>query len=180
MGRELPVRKEIRLPGYDYSRAGYYFVTFCVKDRHELLGAVVGATDPGRPPVVELTALGKCIEKSIQIACQDGIRIDKYVIMPNHVHCIIEIFSRAGDRGRSPLQYIIRSVKSYSTKKFGYSVWQKSFHDHIIRDEAEYQKVWHYIDQNPASWPEDCYHPTKTQESGNTVSALLRNDKEDK
>jgi len=156
--KELPVRKDIRLKGYDYAQPGYYFVTFCVKDKHELLGSVVGATDLGRPPVVELTNLGKCIEKSIQMACRDGVRIDKYVIMPNHAHCLIAILPKTGDRGRSPLHHIVRNIKSYATKEFGYSIWQKSYHDHIIRDEAEYKLIWQYIDENPATWTDDCYY----------------------
>jgi len=156
--KELPVRKGVRLKGHDYASAGYYFVTFCVKDKHELLGQIVGAIDPDRPPAVELTPLGECIEASIQMVDRDRVRVDKYVIMPNHVHCIIVISPQAGDRGRSPLHYIVRSIKSYATKKFGYSIWQKSYHDRIIRNEADYHRVCQYIDQNPAKWTEDEYY----------------------
>ena len=65
IGREFPVRKSIRLKGYDYSKAGYYFITMCVKDRHEMLGEVVGTTALGRPPYVELTPLGKCVDETM-------------------------------------------------------------------------------------------------------------------
>ena len=157
MNRKLPVRKSNRLQGYDYSKAGCYFITICVKDGHEMLGKIVGATAPGRP-FVELTPLGRCVEETIQNANRDGQKIDKYVIMPNHIHMILIINPEAGDRGRSPLQYIVRNIKSYVTKWAGFSPWQKSFHDHIIRDDAEYRRIWKYIDENPAKWQEDCYY----------------------
>ena len=64
----------------------------------------------------------------------------------------------AGDRGRSPLQYVVRNIKSYVTKQAGFPIWQKSFHEHIIRNEAEYQAIWRYIDENPARWTEDKYY----------------------
>ena len=90
--KELPVRKNIRLRDYDYSKAGYYFVTICTKDRHELLGSIrVGATAPGRP-FVQLTQLGKCVDETIQLAGNETVKIDKYVTMPNHIHLIIVIY----------------------------------------------------------------------------------------
>ena len=155
--KELPVRKNIRLKGYDYSRAGAYFVTICVQDGHEMLGNVVGATAPGRP-FVTLTPLGICVNETIQIANKNGVKIDKYVIMPNHIHMIVCLHGSAGDRGRSPLQHVVRNIKSYVTKWAGFSPWQKSFHDRMIRDEAEYQRISQYIDENPARWKEDCYY----------------------
>ena len=58
MSKELPVRKNIRLKEYDYSSAGYYFVTICVKDRHEMLGKVVGTTAPRSSAVYRINAVG--------------------------------------------------------------------------------------------------------------------------
>ena len=49
-------------------------------------------------------------------------------------------------------------MKGSITKSLGYSIWQKSFHDHIIRGEADYLRIWEYIDTNPAKWREDCYY----------------------
>jgi REP element-mobilizing transposase RayT len=155
--KDLPVRKNIRLKNYDYSNAGCYFVTICIQNGHEMLGKVVGATVPGRPHV-ELSELGNYVDCAITYyKKKKKVTIDKYVIMPNHIHLIIVIQPETGDRGRSPLHYIIRNLKSYVTKKAGFSPWQKSFHDHIIRDEAEYRKIWRYIDENPAKWDEDEY-----------------------
>ena len=170
--KELPVRKQIRLKNYDYSQSGCYFVTICVKDKHELLGTIVGAPVPSRQycvleyPEVELTELGYRIESAITYYNANSIAIiDKYVIMPNHIHMIIVIRQTAGDRGRgagdrgrSPLQEIVRNLKSYVTKTAGFSPWQRSFHDHIIRNDEDYLRIWKYIDENPARWSEDKYY----------------------
>jgi REP element-mobilizing transposase RayT len=172
---ELPVRKPNRLQEYDYGQNGMYFVTICVKDRAELLGTIeparppsgVGATVPGRPPssaraapYCELSELGGYVDDAIMYynARNGGIFFDKYVIMPNHIHTIIVIRSRAGDRGRSPLQCIVRNLKSYVTKKIGFSPWQRSFHDHIIRDEQDYNRISEYIKSNPANWEQDQFY----------------------
>lgn len=158
---DLPKRKMIRLKGYDYSQNGAYFVTLCAKDRVNLFGQiVVGATAPGRPSV-SLSALGKCIDetiKNVNVTEGNDAKIDVYVVMPNHIHFIVTICSDAGDRGRSPLHIVVRNIKSYVSKWAGFSPWQKSFHDHIIRDEQEYQKIWQYIETNPLVWEEDCFY----------------------
>ena len=160
MQSELPARKNIRLKDHDYSRAGYYFVTICVKDGHEMLGAVVGTTAPGRP-FVELTPLGICVDETIQMANKDNVKIEKYVIMPNHIHMIVILKHRADDRGRSSLHQVIRNIKSYITKWAGFSIWQPRFYDHIIRSEEDYQRIWRYIDENPAKWRDDRYFVKK-------------------
>jgi REP element-mobilizing transposase RayT len=78
--------------------------------------------------------------------------------MPNHIHMIIIIDSEAGDRGRSPLQTIIRNMKAYVSKQIGFSPWQKSFHDHIIRNEEDFNSIAEYIDNNPSNWADDCFY----------------------
>ena len=153
---ELPIRKRIRLENHDYSCTGNYFVTMCVKDGHEMLGKVVGTTALGRP-FVELTQLGKCVDETIRVANRGNVKIDKYTIMPNHIHMIVILDHSTDDRGRSSLQQVVRNIKSYVTKWAGFSFWQPRFHDHIIRNETEYRRIWQYIDENPARWAEDCY-----------------------
>ena len=156
--KELPQRKPNRLKDYDYSQDGAYYVTICAKNRENLFGTIiVGATAPGRP-FVSLSELGKCVDETINNAhnnVNNYIKIDKYMIMPNHVHLIVVICSETGDRGRSPLQFVVRNIKSYVSKWAGFAVWQKSFHDHIIRNEEEYQKIWEYIDSNLLMWEAD-------------------------
>jgi REP element-mobilizing transposase RayT len=87
------------------------------------------------------------------------------VIMPNHVHMILVLRDTKGSDGTmwasSPtamrIPSVVRSMKTLVAKKCGFSFWQRAYHDHIIRDEAEYQKIWQYIDENPIRWHEDCY-----------------------
>ena len=154
---DVQTRKKIRLSGYDYSSAGCYFVTMCAKDRHALLGRIVGTTAPGRPSV-ELTPIGQCAAETIQVANKGNIRIDTYVVMPNHIHMIVSIVEGADDRGRSSLQQVVRNIKSFVTKTTGFPVWQPRFHDRIIRNEAEYHRIWQYIEDNPLLWAEDIYY----------------------
>ena len=155
--KDLPARKNIRLPGYDYSNTGYYFITICVKDKQELLGTIVGTTAPGRPNV-ELTSLGQCVAETIQNANRKNIKIDKYIIMPNHIHMIVVIEQGTDDRRRSSLRQVVRNIKSYVTKWAGFPLWQPRYYDHIIRNENDYQRIWQYVDENPMRWDEDEYH----------------------
>ena len=158
MQRELPTRKNIRLNNYDYSAAGYYFITMCVKDKHEMLGNVVG-TNCVR---LRLSEYGIIVEKEISVLANtyDAVAIDKYIVMPNHIHMIIVIKSDSSGRTQfvPTISRIIKQFKGSITKQIGFSLWQPRFHDHIIRDEAEYQRIWQYIDENPARWAEDDYY----------------------
>ena len=78
--------------------------------------------------------------------------------MPNHIHLIIK--KQTGGRRDPPLQIynIIGDLKSFTTHKYGEKFWQRSFHDHIIRDEKDYLKIWNYIETNPQKWREDCFY----------------------
>ena len=168
MHKKLPVRKSARLRGYDYSQAGSYFITICVKGRLNLLGQIVGAAS-GRPQI-NLSQNGKIVKTWIsKIADKySDIRIENYVIMPNHIHLILsmqnnEQLSHACSSGRvnpaPTISNIIGYFKYQTTKEIGINgFWQRSYHDHIIRDEAQYQKIWQYIDENVLRWEKDCYH----------------------
>ena len=165
MEKELPKRKKIRIQGYDYSRAGVYFITICVKDMHELLGNMkVGAATCR--PCVELSLEGQITDNAIRNIhdIYPHVVVDKYVIMPNHVHLILSVSDlKSGRQIAAPttVQTVIGNMKRYVSMQTGYSLWQKSFYDHIIRDEEDYQRIWQYIDQNPARWQEDCYYKNK-------------------
>jgi REP element-mobilizing transposase RayT len=167
---ERPKRKPNRLSGYDYSQSGAYFVTICTKNRAELFGSVIaGSPVPCRPLTagrnyVELNEIGNVVETAITHNNRDGIVIDHYIVMPNHIHMLV-IIGETGDRGRSPLHMLIRNMKAYVTKKIGFSPWQKSFHDHIIRNENDYIRIAEYIESNPITWEQDCFHPTKNDMS---------------
>ena len=115
----------------------------------------------GAMPTVSLSKLGRCVDRTIRNIgvgnCND-VRIESYIIMPNHFHMIVHICSDAGDRGRSPLQHVVRSIKSYVSRQAGFGIWQKSFYDHVIRGQRDYSQVAEYIENNPARWLEDCYY----------------------
>ena len=153
---QLPNRKFNRLKGYDYSNPGMYFVTVCTHNRQKLFEPETVGNDLCVVPCPQ----NKCIHKWLAEAENkfDNVRIDKYVIMPNHLHVIIEITER--HTGRS-LQNIVQWFKTMSTneyismvkdgicKPFNKKMWQKSYYDHIIRNECDYIEIWKYIDENP-------------------------------
>jgi len=169
--KELPMRKNIRLKDYDYSSAGYYFVTICVKDRANALGKVVECAAIIASVHVELSEYGHVVDKhinKINSMCSE-LSVDKYVIMPNHIHMIIlkkggdcstqdSGVMRASRPTSSSIPSLIRSFKTMVTKEIGVSLWQASYHDHIIRNESDYRHIWDYIDQNPTKWIDDCYY----------------------
>jgi REP element-mobilizing transposase RayT len=165
MNTELPVRKHPRLKGYDYSQNGMYFITLCVKDRHEMLGTIVGRDVRNAPPV-QLSEYGVIADKHINNinAKNKGVFIDKHLIMPNHIHMIIAVQNdetgamRTSRPTNTVIPSIMRSFKGIVTKEIGFSLWQRSFHDRIIRNEAEYQRIYQYIEENPAHWQDDDYH----------------------
>ena len=139
---EYHTRKQLRLPDYDYTGGCVCFVTICAKDRKQLFGRVIpGATEADCAAVI-LSKIGKTIEKTIKTV--PGI--DQYVIMPNHVHMIV--FNGPGEN----ISKKVMSLKALSTKAVGFSVWQRSFYDHVIRNEADYRSVWEYIETNPVKW----------------------------
>ena len=164
MMEKLPRRKGNRLSGYDYSTAGYYFVTVCAEDMREWFGKIVGYAPP-RVLKCELSEHGLFVDTQIQKidSIYSDASIDKYVIMPNHIHMIIVIKNETR-RGAFPtkalMPQIMQSLKSMTTRRFGINIWQKSYYDHIIQSEKEYKKIAHYIDGNPQTWANDRYYST--------------------
>lgn len=135
-------------------------MTVCTQNRVNILSEIVG-DDAHIVPIVKLTEFGMVVQKYIH----GIVGIDKYVIMPNHIHLIIIIPGHengtmwaSSPTTKQSISQIIKSFKTLVTKQIGYSIWQRSFHDHIIRDETEYRKIWEYIDTNPQKWEEDCFY----------------------
>lgn len=164
---DLPQRKQTRLKGYDYSSAGAYFITICTQDRQCVLSSIVG--EGLAPPVVRLTHYGKITETQICLLNSrfPSVAVEKYVIMPNRVHLILRLSGRtenlspAGGASPSPtVPTIIGVLKSMVTRscKCDTRLFQRSFHDHIIRNSEDYRRIWEYIDSNPAKWAEDCFY----------------------
>jgi REP element-mobilizing transposase RayT len=159
-------RKRPRLQNYDYNQNGVYFITFCTKHRLPILSVSVGRDDPARhPPVFELSEIGKNVDKYINSIPEHhpDTTVDKYVIMPNHVHLLLHLECNASgapgsSRPTMTIPRIIAVIKRFSNKDSGMSLWQPSYYDHIIRDENDYLIRWKYIDDNPAKWLEDEYY----------------------
>lgn len=161
-----------RMKGYNYGRAGVYFVTVCVNGRHWVLSEIVGR---GLAPAeVRLLPCGRLVEAEFLAlpTRYPSVCVDKYVIMPNHIHVLLRL-KEAGDThgcqaGASPrptLPQVVGAFKSLSTRSWKERLercpdrlWQSSYHDHIIRNEADYLAHWTYIDENPAHWAEDEYY----------------------
>lgn len=159
MKTELIKRKPNRLKGFDYSTNGAYFVTICTKDRKCILSKIVGEGLCALPQN-KLTPIGIEVEKSIKYINNNynNILIDKYIIMPNHIHLIVVLNSKSGGRGNPPLQNVIGQFKSFTTKQYGKQLWQRSYHDHIIRDEKDYLNICEYINSNALKWKDDKYY----------------------
>ncbi len=156
---DFPKRKSPRLPFYDYSAPGAYFITICTQEKRNLLSKVVGggALDA---PKIELSPLGQLVEKNILSGNRiEGIRVDKYVIMPNHVHLILIIDGDQEDhtKANALIPHWVSTFKRFCHQSANSKFFQRSFHDHVIRNEQDYLRIWQYIDNNPASWQTDCF-----------------------
>ncbi len=144
---ELPKRKRIRLEGFNYASCGGYFVTMCLAGRRPLLWEE-GQGNPEAPP--ELSRIGKIVEQEIKRwnGLFKQVRIDPYQIMADHVHLVIFI-EESGQAPPPSLSRMVQQFKGAVTKRVGRSIWQKSFYDHVIRNDESYLGVWRYIDENP-------------------------------
>ena len=153
----LPERKKNRLQSYDYQTPGSYFLTLCTENRACLLGHVTEANET-RQSIVELSAVGKVVDEAIRAipAHYPGVQLDKYVIMPNHVHLILVLPDSI--KPCPSVSRIIQQLKGAVTKRLGRRIWQIHFHDHVIRGEADYREIWQYIDNNPTKWYLDKYY----------------------
>lgn len=147
---DFPKRKSPRIPEYDYSEANFYFITICTDGKKCIFG------EAGN-----LNWLGRIAEENlIKIsAINPSIRLDHYVVMPNHIHAILDV----GPDNQKNLSNVIgqykMSVTKLARKKVaGFRVWQRSYHDHVIRNQVGYEKIWAYIENNPLKWEADCFY----------------------
>ena len=150
-----PSRKPNRLHGYNYSSGGSYFITICLQN--VVLYHIVDRGD--ECPFVRLTATGEIIDKNIRtINLAEGVTVEHYVIMPDHIHMILCIENMAGEieKGNDPanerVPKVISGFKRLAQKELGKQVFQRGYYDHIIRDDRDYDIKWQYIDDNPANW----------------------------
>ncbi len=138
---QLAKRKLPRLDGYDYSNANHYFITICTHEKNCIFGSIDITNEFGKIAENELKNIKSHFEY---------VYVDKYVVMPNHIHAIIVIENVE----KTPnLSTVVGSYKSGVTKTIHsydpkLKVWQKSYYDRIIRNDEEYKKICKYIDEN--------------------------------
>ena len=145
---KFPQRKSPRLQNFDYATPNYYFVTICADQKKKLFGNEQCLNLYGQIAENEFSEIMKHLPT---------VAIDKFVVMPNHVHVIIIL-----EDSTIKLSTVIGQYKSVVSRKIhkydaDLKVWQKSYHDHVIRNQESYEKIWSYIDTNPIKWSEDCY-----------------------
>lgn len=163
-------RQSIRLPGFDYGAPGAYYVTMVTKHRERVFGDVVDGemilNDVGRAAHACWSALPVHFPTA---------KLDEFVIMPNHMHGIIWIRSfgrgtacraptpeRFGKPVSGSIPTMVRSFKSATTSRInairstpGIPVWQRNYHEHVIRSEPELNRIRQYVIDNPRNWPTD-------------------------
>ncbi len=155
-------RKSIRLKEYDYAESGMYFFTVCCHDKKALLGHISEGE-------IELNRFGEIVhEVWLDLPKHYAqIKLDEFVVMPNHIHGILVINPPAGESGakKHTLSEIIRALKTFSARQInalrslaGVPVWQRNYYEHIIRDESSYTTIAEYIQTNPMQWEKDDYH----------------------
>jgi REP-associated tyrosine transposase len=166
-------RKKIRLRNYDYSKSGYYFITICTKNREEWFGTIENGT-------VRLSQFGE-VARNFWVEIPEHfkeLRTDEFAVMPNHLHRILNIEEMVGnaymgshqrdacmhslqDKTKMLLSKIIQQYKSSVTRKINSMQndfkfqWQKSFYDHVIRNEKSLHNLRHYITFNSMKWELD-------------------------
>jgi len=160
-------RRSIRLRSYNYAAAGTYFVTICSQDRGCVFGEIIDGA-------MHINQWGLVVD-----ACWNGlpshygnVRLDAFVVMPNHIHGIILIAPRTdvdvGARHASPLHLgtVIGSFKSAAARQInilrdapGCPVWQRNYYEHIIRGEKVLHAIRRYVEDNPTQWAFDPENP---------------------
>ncbi len=154
----------MRLESWDYSSNGIYFVTFCTHRRKYLFGKVEQERTVLDFPEMVLNDHGRACRKCIDMMgrLNRGVTVDTSIVMPNHVHLLIRLEGAEPTGNRSILSGVVGRMKAATTaalRKQGYDrrVWQAGFHDHICRNEADYQRIFRYIETNPSKWLQDTF-----------------------
>jgi len=156
----------LRLKGYDYSKAGFYFVTICTQGNHTIFGRI-------RNGIMKLNENGRITETCLINLSNHyaNMELDTYTIMPNHVHVIFRLYDPDVGAGlkpaptkikrNHPMSEIIRGFKTFSShhvneirNKPGEPVWQRNYYDRVIRDKKELNRIRAYIRLNPKLWDE--------------------------
>lgn len=159
-------RKNQRYKDFNYSSDGYYYVTICTDKKRDLFGILQNNQ-------VVLNPLGKLVEENIR-ALNDlkGVSVTAHIVMPNHLHLLLEIGNRENNTDWTLSKLIIR-IKSKVMVEYSRidicehkkeKIWQRNYWDYIVRKQEELTKIAEYISRNPEFWerekenPENEYH----------------------
>ena len=160
-------RRLVRLRGYDYTQAGAYFVTICAHNQVGMFGDVLHGE-------MRLNLYGQAV-----VECWNDlrnhypyVRLDAFVVMPNHMHGILELIDDVGTglkpapTQRHPLSEIVRGLKTFSSRRInqlrhspGVPVWQRNYYEHVVRNESDLDAIRNYILDNPSKWTDDKENP---------------------
>ena len=152
---DLPKRKQNRIDNYDYSTPGAYFVTVCTANREKIFWSDRRG-ELRSPANVPLSDIGIIVFNEIQKlgSVYDAVQVEKYCIMPDHIHFIMSI--NTDESGRTQfaptISRVIKQFKGSITKQVGKPIWQKSLYDHGIRNQQDYDEIWQYIQNNPLKY----------------------------
>lgn len=176
-------RRSVRLRQYDYTQAGAYFITLCTQGRECLFGEIVGDQ-------MVLNDIGQIVatewERTREIRTE--VELDAWVIMPNHLHVVVVISESANEIAaakthlssptgesirtqgsiKKSLSSLVQGFKSATTTQINIMrgtprvpVWQRGLYEHVVRHEADLQRIREYIADNPRRWAEDENNPSR-------------------
>ena len=158
-------RKTTRLPGYDYNTPGAYFLTICTEGRRCLLSRIVGTGLPDGPKI-ELLPYGEIAAGYIKQLNEfyGNVSVESYVIMPNHIHILLFVKEEGPSSTPVPtlqnsaVSRFVSTFKRFCNKEYGKNIWQSRSYDHVIRDQADFDKHLQYIYENPFGWQKDEFY----------------------
>ncbi len=167
----VPYRKRVRAEGYDYTQPGWYFVTVCTQGRRCLFGSIDSGT-------LSFSPAGEMVEQHLQYLPRQfrNVDIDGYVVMPNHIHVVIILYPVDDASEAASLSDVVAAFKRMTTNAYikrvreaGWTpfpgrLWQRSFHDKIIRSDRHLDQLRTYIESNPFLWPKDTYYTNRNEE----------------
>jgi putative transposase len=172
-------RRSLRLKRYDYSQPGAYFLTICAYDRECLFGEVENG-------LMRLNEFGEVVVSEWMKSAEVRLEIEcgEFVVMPNHFHGIVHIVGAYGNTPmsrdkqqraychtplRSPSHNVgamVRGFKGAASRRInvirntpGSPVWQRNYYEHVIRNDADYNRIAEYVANNPQRWLEVSLHP---------------------
>ena len=162
----LPQRKHPRLNHYDYSTAGAYYITICTHNRRCLLSQIVGR---GLAPAeIRYSAYGQISQEQLFLLEEryPFVKIDQYVIMPNHIHAVLILSNTTETAPRPTITDVVCAYKSLTTRACKKvqpidKLFQTSFYEHVIRGREDYDEIAEYIVNNPKQWELDHLYPGK-------------------